>query len=154
MPEPEEEKIEDQPDNSREILEAAYDEAAKEEEPEQSVAVEPETPAAPEEVPAEAAAPEAKEEPETPAEEDSTPEEIDAPAHWAVEHQEMFRGLGCQGAVVFDGPLEGDGGCSYQAQPGNCPAAKCLRALGSLPESNSGGAIPGFRQTHAIRVRA
>ena len=91
MPEPEE-TVEEQPDDSRSVLEAAYDEAENDEEPETEVAVEPENTAAPEEVPAEAA-PEATEEPETPAEEDSTPEAIDAPTHWSVEHQEMFRGL-------------------------------------------------------------
>ena len=91
MTEPEE--IEEQPDDSRSDLEATYAEAAKEDEPEPEVAAAPDKVAAPEEVPAEAAAPEAKEEPETPAEEEATPEEIDAPAHWSVEHQEMFRGL-------------------------------------------------------------
>ena len=88
---PEEEIVEEQADDSREILEAAYDEAVKEEEPESAVAAEPEKDAAPEESLAKVK--DSSSEEETPAEEESTPEALDAPAHWSVEHQEMFRGL-------------------------------------------------------------
>ena len=146
-----EETAEEQPDDSRSVLEAAYEEAAKDEEPEKEVAVEPETPAAPEEVPAEAAAPETKEAPETPAEEEATPEEIDAPAQFRRwKHQEMFRGLDGKAQKFLVDRIQGDGGGSYQAQPGSCTTAKSLRALGSLPESNSGGAITGVRLIDAV----
>ena len=48
MPEPEEETAEEQPDDSRSVLEDAYDKAvAKEEEPEEVAAKEPEKEAAP-----------------------------------------------------------------------------------------------------------
>ena len=95
---PDEEKEETQDTHS--VLEEEWDkavEAAKE--PEETVEVEAK-PEEPEEKPAEEVEVEAKPEPGDPlpeekAEEVEEAEEkpLDAPHHWAVEHQEMFRGL-------------------------------------------------------------
>ena len=95
------EQQEQQPEQSdlRTLLVSAMDEAEAKEKPEATqepdqVEATPETPAESkaEEIPAEpiAAAPEATEAPEKP---EPEPEALDSPAHWSLEHQEMFRGL-------------------------------------------------------------
>ena len=107
MAEEKEEKEEDQPTDSRSVVEAAYDEAVEEEEAEVTAAEETKK-AAPE---AEAAPDDAKEEKE----EQSTdqveeaaqeevkeePEPIDAPAYYSLEDQEMFRALDPKGQAFL-----------------------------------------------------
>ena len=93
---PDEEKEEAQDTHS--VLEAAWDKAEESaKEPEETVEVEAKA-EEPEAKPEEEVTIEANPEPGEPlkkeAEEvEKQPEPLDAPTHWAVEHQEMFRGL-------------------------------------------------------------
>ena len=92
---PDEEK---EPQDTHSALEEAWDKAEEDaKEPEETVEAEAK-PEEPEEKPAEEAEVEAKPEPGKPLEEEAEevekqPEALDAPTHWAVEHQETFRGL-------------------------------------------------------------
>ena len=91
----------DETQDTHSVLAEAWDEAeVSAKEPEEEVEAEAKT-EEPEEKPAEEVEVETKPEPGEPLEEkvkedegaEAEPEPLDAPHHWAVEHQEMFRGL-------------------------------------------------------------
>ena len=94
MPEPEEK---DEAQDTQSVLLEAWDkaeESAKETEEKVEVEAKPEPEAKPEEVTAEARPTPGDPIPEKKVEEaEAKPEPLDAPHHWAVEQQEMFRGL-------------------------------------------------------------
>ena len=68
---------------------------------------------------------------EEPAKEvEKEPEPLDAPHHWAVEHQEMFRGLDPKAQSFLMDQREGYGRGLYQENPGNRAAQKRRRKVG------------------------
>ena len=107
MTEEKEETAEEQPTDSRSVVEAAYDEAVEAEEPE--VEADDETKkAAPEAEAVPDDAKEAKEEQSTDQVEEAAqeevkeePEPIEAPAHYTLEDQEMFRALDPKGQAFL-----------------------------------------------------
>ena len=130
------------------MLEEAYDKAM-EPEPEEKVEAEAK-PEEPEEKPAEEVTAEATPTPGDPlpegkVEEVEEPKPLDAPHHWAVEHQEMFRGLDPKAqSFLLDRERHGSG--PHQALPGNRAAEKRRRQVDPLSLTASS------RSGHYVRL--